>query len=175
MNLAFNPSAVPEDVVSLIADIASSEGNARLSIELLWRAGKYADLEELDVVTAECVRKAASNIYPIRKSELSILNLHEKLLLLGIARSFKENEKAYLSMREAEKAYKIVCEEFNVQPHSHTQVWEHLKYLSTLNILKTEVSKIGRGRSTIIYLPLIPAYELERELNILLERRGNQL
>ena len=175
VNLAFNPSAVPEDVVSLIADIASSEGNARLSIELLWRAGKYADLEKLDVVTAECVRKAASNIYPIRKSELSILNLHEKLLLLGIARSFKENEKAYLSMREAEKAYKIACEEFNVQPHSHTQMWKHLKYLSTLNIIKTEVSKIGRGRSTIIYLPLIPAYELERELNILLERRGNQL
>ena len=45
--MAFESSSVPEDSVSLIAELARSEsGNARFAIELLWRAGKYADAED---------------------------------------------------------------------------------------------------------------------------------
>jgi len=173
VSLAFKPSTVPEDTVSLIAEIAFSEaGNARFGIELLWRAGKYADAEDLGVVTPECVRKAVSSIYPaVRKNDLAFLSLHEKLFLLGIAKFLKESQKAYISLAEAEQAYAVACEEFNENSHSHTQLWKYLQNLSNVSILKTEVSVIGsRGRSTIIYLPRISAHELERELWALLEK-----
>jgi cell division control protein 6 len=172
VSLAFKPLTVSEDTVSLTAELAFSEnGNARFGIELLWRAGKYADAEDLDTVTPECVRKAASSIYAVmRKSDVASLSLHEKLFLLGIARFFKQHETAYVSLAEAEQAYAVVCEEFDEQPHSHTQLWKYLRALSSLGILKTEVSGTGsRGRSTFVSLPRIPAYELEKELNALLE------
>jgi len=172
-SLAFKPLTVPRDTVILIAELASSEsGNARFGIELLWRAGKYADAENLDAVTPECVRKAVSSIIPImRKDELASLSFHEKLFLLGIARVFKHSEKACMSLMDAEQAYSIVCEEFNVKPYSHTQLWKYLKTLSVLGILRTEVSAVdSRGRSTLIYLPKISANELEKELNAFLER-----
>ena len=75
--LAFKPFAVPDETVGLVAELAYSEsGNARFGIELLWRAGKYADAENLDTVIPECVRKAASSIIPaVRKNELSTLSL----------------------------------------------------------------------------------------------------
>jgi len=173
VSLAFKPLTMPEDTVSLIAELAFSEGgNARFGIELLWRAGKYADAEDLDVVTPECVRKAVSSIHPaMRKSDLAFLSLHEKLFLLGIARFFKESQKAYVSFTEAEQAYAVTCEEFAAQPHSHTQLWKYLQNLSNVGILKTEVSVVGsRGRSTSIYLPRFSAYELEKELSALLEK-----
>jgi cell division control protein 6 len=171
--LAFKPLTVLEETVNLIADLASSEsGNARFGIELLWRSGKYADAEDLDFVTPECVRKAISSIIPaMRKNELASLSSHEKLFLLGIARVFKESQKACISLVDARQAYSIVCEEFDVKSHSHTQLWKYLKTLSALGILKTEVSATdSRGRSTLIHLPKIPAYELEKELSVLLER-----
>ena len=171
--LAFNPLTLPEDTVSLIAELAFSEGgNARFGIELLWRAGKYADAEDLGIVMPECVRKAASSIYAVmRKSDLAFLNLHEKLFLLGIARFFKESQKAYTSLTEIERAYAVVCEEFDVQPHSHTQLWKYLQRLSALGIVQKKVSAtVSHGRSTLIYLPRISAYELEKELSILLEK-----
>ena len=174
VSLAFKPLTVPEDTVNLTAELAFSEsGNARFGIELLWRAGKYADAEDLDTVTPECVRKAVSSIYSvIRKSDLASLKEHEKLFLLGIARFFRESEKAYVSLTEAEQAYAVICEQFNVQPHSHTQLWKYLRVLSALSIVKTEVSTIGsRGRSTLVYLPRIPALELEKELSVLLQKR----
>ena len=108
----------------------------------------------------------------MRKNDLAFLSLHEKLFLLGIAKFFKESQKAYISLVEAEQAYAVACEEFNEHSHSHTQLWKYLQNLSNISILKTEVSVIGsRGRSTIIYLPRISAHELERELWTLLEKR----
>lgn len=173
VSLAFKSLTVPEDTISLTAEIAFSEGgNARFGIELLWRAGKYADAEDLDVVTPECVRKAVSSIIPtIRKSDLASLSFHEKLFLLGIARIFKEGQKAYISLTDAEQVYAVVCEEFNMKPHSHTQLWKYLQTLSHVGIVETEVSAAGnRGRSTLIYLPRIPIHELEKELTVLLEK-----
>ncbi len=173
VSLAFKSLTVPEDTISLTAEIAFSEGgNARFGIELLWRAGKYADAEDLEVVTPECVRKAVSSIIPtIRKSDLASLSFHEKLFLLGIARIFKEGQKAYISLTDAEQVYAVVCEEFNMKPHSHTQLWKYLQTLSDVGIVETEVSAAGnRGRSTLIYLSRIPIHELEKELTVLLEK-----
>jgi cell division control protein 6 len=175
VSLAFKPLTVPEETVELASELAFSEGgNARFGIELLWRAGKYADAEDLGMVTPDCVRKAVSSIYPsMRKNDLAFLGHHEKLFLLGVARLFKESQKAYVSLKEAEQAYAVVCEEFNVKPHSHTQLWKYVQELSNVGILKTEVSTVGsRGRSTIIYLPRVSASELEKELNAILEREG---
>lgn len=173
VTLAIKPQAAPEETISLIAEIALSEnGNARFGIELLWRAGKYADAENLGTVTPECVRKAVSSIVPaMRKNELTTLGFHEKLLLLSIARLFKESQKAYVSLAEAEQAYTVACEEYSVKANSHTQLWKYLHSLSALDIVKTKVSTTGsRGRSTLIYLPRIPAHELENELKSLLEK-----
>jgi cell division control protein 6 len=173
MPLAFKPFAVPDESVGFVAELAFSEsGNARFGIELLWRAGKYADADNLDTVIPECVRKAASSIIPaVRKNELSILNLHEKLFLLAIARLFKQNQKSTISLAEAEKAYAVVCEEVGATPNSHTQLWKYLKDFSKRGITDTEVSGTGsRGRSTGISLPRVPANELEKELGMLLDK-----
>ncbi|MEM2319188.1 MAG: ORC1-type DNA replication protein [Candidatus Bathyarchaeia archaeon] len=173
VQLAFKPLTVPEDTISLIAELAYAEGgNARFAIELLWRAGKYADAEDLGTVTPECVRRAVAGIYAVaRKSDIATLNLHEKLFLLGIARFFKENDRAYASLTEVEQAYAIVCEEFGESPHSHTQLWKYLQTLSALGIVQKSVSALEqRGRSTFISLSRIPAYELEKALMELLER-----
>lgn len=173
--IAFKPLAVPEETIDTIAELAYSEnGNARFGIELLWRAGKYANAENFDSVSAESVRKAISSIVPAtKKSDLAYLNLHEKLFLLGLARLFKDGHKAHVSLAEAEQIYMVACEEFNTEPHSHTQLWKYLHTLSGAGIVKTEVLAAGpRGRTTLVYLPRIPAADLEKELWALLQWKG---
>jgi cell division control protein 6 len=173
--MAFEPSAVPEDTVSLVAALAQSEsGNARFAIELLWRAGKYADSEDAGEVLPEFARRAVSSIFPtMKKAELESLGLHEKLFLLGVARFFKENEEAYASLSDVERAYAVICEELNEEPSSHTQVWKYTKLLNDLGFVNAEVASVDtRGRSTRVSLPSIPAGELEKALCALLEKRG---
>ncbi len=171
VSLAFEPYAVPEDVVSLVADLAQDEsGNARFGIELLGRAGTYANAEDLEVVTPECVRRAFSNIIPtLQKSELDSLGLHEQLFLLGAAEVFLESAEAYATLTEIEKAYAVACEEYGQTPVSHTQVWNYMKRLSVLGILKSEVST-ERGRTSRVSLPSVSAEELTKSLRLILER-----
>jgi len=176
--LAFKPSTVSEDTVNLVAELAFSEGgNARFGIELLWRAGKYADAEGFSIVLPEHVRKAASSIIPtVRKSEIAYLSFHEKIFLLAIARIFKAAQTAHITFTDAERAYAVICEEIGEEPHSHTQLWKYLKNFAAMEIVKLEVSAKGaRGRSTLIYLPRIPAEELEKELSMLLEKDRRSL
>ena len=177
---AFEIATVSEDVIGLIAELACTEtGNARFGIELLWRAGKYADAQDAEHVEPEFVRQAVSAIMPtIKRSELEFLCLHEKMLLLAIARFFKENKDAYATLTEIEEAYKIICEEYDENAYSHTQLWKYLHHFTQISIIKTEIgSTTSRGRSTMISLPTIPARKLEQELHTILtmehRRHGN--
>ena len=172
VKLAFELGGVPEDVVDMVAELAYSEtGNARFGIELLLRAGNYANAVDARFVGPECVRQAFSNTVPsMRRSELESLGLHERLFLLSVARYFKENEEAYAPLSELEKEYGVICEEYEAQPNSHTQLWNYAQYLSKLGVLKTEVvSAETRGRTTRVSLPSIPAEELEKQLSGSLE------
>jgi len=175
--LAFKQGTVPPETVVLAAELGEDEGgNARYSIELLWRAGKYADTEGAREVLPEHVRKAAGNVYAsIRRDEIADLDLHKKLFLLSIARRFQQTGSVHLSMGEAEEAYAIVCEEFDEKPRGHTQLWKYAQELSSLGIIKAKPSASGqRGKTTLIGLPRIAAEDLEKELNKTLEhaRRG---
>jgi len=175
VNLAFRHGTIFAPTVDLIAELASSEGgDARYAIELLWRAGKYADASEMREVSPECVRKAAVSVYPVvRKDMISSLGLHEKLFLLGVARRFRQAGTAYMSMGEAEDAYAVVCEEYGEKKRGHTQLWKYVKELSVSGIIETKASGAGqRGKTTLISLPRVPASDLEEELSKALMQRG---
>jgi len=166
--LAFRNGVVDEEVKDLVAEQAEKEGgNARYAIELLWRAGKYADASGLREVTADCVRRASSSVYPtVQKDAVFSLELHEKLFLLGLARRFKQTSATYITMGEAEEAYNIVCEEYGEKPRRHTQLWKYVNNLSASDVIRAKVSEGGvRGKTTLIGLPYVPADELERELS----------
>jgi cell division control protein 6 len=173
VKLAFELCTISDDVVELIAELASTEtGNARFGIELLWRSGKYADAKDAERVEPECVRQAVSAIIPtVKRNEIDGLGLHEKMLLLSIARIFKDNKEAYVTLSETEEAYAIICEEYEEEPNGHTQLWKYIQHFKQIGVIQTKVgSTSSRGRSTMISLPSIPAKELEQQLYNLLAR-----
>jgi len=165
---AFHDNTIQPQTLDLIAqDAAIQGGDARYAIELLWRAGKYADTDNSREVMPEHVRKASESVYPVvRRDTVTSLSLHEKLFLLGVARRFKQSGAAFLSMGEAESAYAVVCEEYGEEKRGHTQLWKYVQELSALDVIKTEPSSVGlRGKTTLISLPHVSAAELERELS----------
>ena len=177
VTLAFRQGAVSDETIMLAAELGEEEGgNARYAIELLWRAGKYANTDEIREVSPEHVRKAAGNVYAgVRKDEIAELDLHKKLFLLGAARRFQRTGGVHLSMGEAEEAYAIVCEEFNEKIRGHTQLCKYVRELSSFGIIKTERSTSGqRGKTTLIGLPRIAATDLDKMLSRNLEhaKRG---
>lgn len=171
---AFRPGTVEEEAVLLIADIAARWGDARFALELLWRSGIIADEEQTDLVTPEHVRRAKAEVYPeVRKEVLHELHLHEKLMLLALARKLRITKQAYASTGELERAYRVVCEEYGEKPRGHTQFWDHLRRMEGLGIIDTQISRGPKeGRTKKISIPDVPVAMLEKELEKLLEAHG---
>jgi len=87
IDLAFHRNTVNEECVDLIADIASEWGDARFSIELLWKAGIAADHQHVQMVVPEHVRAAKAETYSIvTESKLRNLERHQLLTLHAIAK-----------------------------------------------------------------------------------------
>ncbi len=163
---AFYENAISEETIRFIAEISSERGDARYAIELLWRAGKFAEAENSKMVLPEHVRKASASIYPtIKKENLTYLNIHEKIILIALARSLKKTGEAYITSSELNDFYKMVCEEYYIEPKAYTRFWEYLQKLEDLGFIRIKVSSKGiRGRKSYISLPEIPASILENEL-----------
>jgi cell division control protein 6 len=170
---AFKAGTVDEDTVRLIADITARWGDARLALELLWRAGMTADGEGTDTVMPEHARKAKAEVYPeVKREVISDLQLHEKLLLLALARKLKVSKQAYVLTGEVERSYRVVCEEHGEEPRKHTQLWECLKRTEGLGLVDLQPSgERHRGKSQRVSVPDIPVATLERELERLLRAR----
>jgi len=171
VQLAMHPGTVGEDLVDLIADIASEFGDARYAIELLEKAGMLADEENLEEVAPEHLRGAKAHVHPTDVQErLGLLDVPKKLVLLAIAR--KSRKKAYITMGDAEEAYAVVCEEYDEKPRAHTQFWKYVRDLDALGLVDTKLSGEGVvGKTTLISLPEIPAKVLSDNLERSLKRR----
>jgi len=163
---AFRREAIPLEVIDYIAELATHEhGDARYAIDLLWRSGKYADVAMARQVTPEHVRKAAAAIFPSLKEEsIGQLSLHEKLVLLAIARFFRHSTAPHASTGEVEQMYRIVCEEHGDEPRGHTQFWKYLNQLKSLDAIRIKLDASSQGRTQLISLAKITADDLEREV-----------
>jgi cell division control protein 6 len=169
IKLAFHKNTVDVEAIDLIADIASVEGDARLAIELLWNAGLAANDRREKRVTPEHVRVAKGSITPI-DNKLGDLNLHEKMILMVVARQLKKGG-AYTTTGEVEELYKVACEEYNEKPRGHTQFWNYIKNLNAYGFITTKKSGEGIvGNTTIISLPDMPAKELEEQIIKMIRR-----
>ena len=166
VSLAFKENTVTDDALDLVADIGGQTGDARYSIELLWRAGKYADSETAKRVLTDHVRKAAGSVYPSLRGEyIAALSPHEKYILLALARVLEESEEAYASIGAVEREYEAVCEEYGDKPRKHTQVWKYARGLGAIGVITASKSGEGiRGKTTLLGLSNIPASTMREQL-----------
>ncbi|HJX04506.1 MAG TPA: AAA family ATPase [Thermoplasmata archaeon] len=166
--LAINDDCIDDDSIDLIAEISSEWGDARFAIEILEKAGMLSDEEGAGKIGVEHVRAAKAEAYSsVTESKLAGLDTHQKLALIAIAKTAKG--KAFVTTGEAEKAYRVTCEEFSEKARAHTAFWGLLKDLDMLGIVSAKKSGPGiSGKTTVITLLDIPGKVLEQKMRQLL-------
>lgn len=163
---AFNEGCVNDECLELVSDIASIFGDARYALDLLYRAGKLAELSGSLRVLPEHVRQAKASLPPqFRKEELAYLSKHQRIILMAISNLFKKKDVAYVTIGDVERSYNALCESMGISANHHTQVWNDINELARKGIIEAQLSGKGlRGRTTLISLPLVSANELIDEL-----------
>ena len=172
--MAFKGSAIDEELVHMVAEIAAQTQNARHGIEILLGAGKLADYERAPEVTAEHVRKAKAEIYPeLRTDVLENLEIHELITLMAITRRLKHSGISATTIKEIQQNYRLVCEEYNEDPRSSMSLRKYVDRLEQIQIIGKVTGPIrgSKGRRSRITIYDAPASVLlERVLKLLEER-----
>ncbi len=152
--IAFVPGCISREVVEMIADIASTNGDARLAIELLYKAGKYAEIEGGRKVTVKHVEKAGELLPLLTYSyELRDLEEREKAILLALANNYLRKE---LNMGELKEKVNEFLRGVGREEISHTSLWMSVKLLEAKGLVSTRVLSMGKGRSTFVSLKADP-------------------
>ncbi len=169
--IALAPGSYDEDILSMIADITgangevANRGDARVALDILYRAANNAESDGANRITPEHVRRASKEVLVgISSDILRGLPLHAKLLLLAIIRSLKSG-RSYVTFGEVEDMYEIICEEYGQKPRTHSQLWTYLGELKNKGIIETRLNRKGeglRGRTTLISIATEPLETLER-------------
>jgi cell division control protein 6 len=174
VGLAYNTGAFDGDLVLLVADAAAAQnGNARLAIEILQKAGRLADDEGLGRVTAENVRAAQGDTFSyITTAKLQSLPRHVLLALLGLARRLKREGGAYATTGGAEEAYRLACEEAGETPRAHTQYWKYVNQLKEGGFIVGRLSGKGQaGTTQYLSIPDAPAAVVEQKVGEILRTK----
>lgn len=166
---AFEEKAVSEDIIEEISIKAGidkgGKGDARFALELLWRAGKIAEMKDSNMIKPEHLREAMNELHPgISEEILSTLMDEEKILLLAICKAFKRSYSTKVGINEIKDQYNLICELKNRKPKKNTQIWSYLRNLRNKGLINLEVLNAGRGRRSYVSLD-IPIEILERRLS----------
>lgn len=172
-SLAFHDMAVSPDLLEMVADISSSTQNLRHGIEILHRAGRIADRQNMSEVDPEMVRIARATVYPELRAEiLHDLQNEELYILLGVTNRLLEKSFTATTLSEAYQNYKVVCDEYDTDPVDQGKFLEFVSNLETIGIISVLDSKRGKeGRRKRVTIHDVPAAVLKERIEDQLSRR----
>ncbi len=178
VDLAFKAGSVEEEATKRIVEkVKASNGDLSFAIELLKKSGEVAEENNADKLRLEYV-KMAEGIVDRNLSEriLRKVGVHEKLLLLSIAKVLSASKKESTSIGEIEREYAYNCELSGLRRRSHTRILHYVKTLSLIGILKVERSGLGyRGRTSLIGIEGLSPKSLEKIVEDQLRMEGVKL
>jgi len=163
--LSCHEGSISDGVLRTIGQRSAETGDARVAIELLEDSIKKAERAGRDEVIANDVRFLAKEIgRTVEPSIVVDLNKHAQMILLALCRRLRKESE--VTTGDAEKLYRVVCEEYEEEPRSHTTFWKHLKRLEDLELIESHISSRseGRGRTQHLSMPAALPGAVEKRL-----------
>jgi cell division control protein 6 len=172
--ISLKKNVLSDELICIISDIVSLNGDIRYGLNLLWKAGKIAENKNLKVINSECIRLANQDMVPF--STLDILKdmTSQKLIfLLATILHLKSNSENRVTFLEIIKPYLILCENAGQKPRSYSQLWNYLQEYKKEKLIYVKVqSKSIRGRKALIEIPDVPLSKFEGIVRDVLNSKG---
>lgn len=158
---AFNEDVIEKDAINLAAAFAAkNNGDARIAIECIFKAGKLAEKRNEKKVTPAIVREAFNSIYSrfVQKS-LPALNEDEKILLSVLLKkdktdsgtlykSFLEKRKKYLSERSFRKKINHLVSMNLIKAETCAHRNKGMTRMISLNVDKKSIEELVVGEKS---------------------------
>jgi len=173
-SISIKENVISDKLIETISDLVDQSGDIRYGLNLLWKATKIAENQNLKYITMEYIRLANQDIVPFSTIDvLKYIPIQKGIFLLTIITALKKSGRIQVSVLEITDSYLIICENLGIHPRSHSQLWNYLQefkreYLITLEIKSESI----KGRKALISIQDIPISKFEEILVKILQTKG---
>jgi len=170
-------NVISDELIEMVAKNISQNGDIRYGLNLIWRACKIAESQNLNYITTECIRLGNQELVPFSTQDtLAYLTAQKLIFLLAIIKSLKKSKKTNVSIFEVLKLYQVLCENAGMPHRSYSQVWNYLQEFKRENIVSIKImSERIKGRRALIEIPNIPLTKFEKTIVKLIASKGIKL
>ncbi|NHJ21462.1 MAG: ORC1-type DNA replication protein [Candidatus Lokiarchaeota archaeon] len=177
VSLSLKENVMSDKLIETIADLVYQSGDIRYGLNLIWKATKIAENQNLKHITMECVRLANHDIVPFSTIDvLKYIPIQKGIFLLGIITALKKSGRIQVSVLEITNSYLIICENLAIHPRSHSQLWNYLQEFKRECLINMEIkSESIKGRKALISVQDIPISKFEEILVNILQTKGIEI
>ncbi|MFX0058710.1 MAG: ORC1-type DNA replication protein [Candidatus Hodarchaeota archaeon] len=163
-----------DELIEMISELVSKNGDIRYGLNLLWRASKIAESKNLKYLTSECVRLGNQDLVPYSTQDvLTYMSSQRLFFLLAIIKALKKNEKQKISISEVLDTYYVICENLSIQKRSYSQLWNYLQDFKKEDIIAVKIkSNSIKGRKALIEIPNISLKKFEMIIVDIMQSKG---
>ncbi len=172
--IGLNENVISDKLIELVAELVYQSGDIRYGLNLLWKATKIAENQNLKYISMECVRLANQDIVPFSAIDvLKYMPVQKGIFLLAIITALKKSGRIQVSVLEITNSYLVICENLGIQPRSHSQLWNYLQEFKREYLISMEIkSEAIKGRKALISIQDIPISKFEEILVKILQTKG---
>jgi len=173
-SISLKENVISDKLIEEISNLVYQSGDIRYGLNVLWKATKIAENQNLKYITMECIRLANQDIVPFSTLDvLKYIPIQKGIFLLAIITALKKSGRVQVSVLEITNSYLIICENLGIHPRSHSQLWNYLQefkkdYLITMEIKSESI----KGRKALISVQDIPISKFEEIIVNILQTKG---
>jgi len=173
-SISLKENVISDKLIEVISNLVYQSGDIRYGLNVLWKATKIAENQNLKYITMECIRLANQDIVPFSTLDvLKYIPIQKGIFLLAIITALKKSGRVQVSVLEITNSYLIICENLGIHPRSHSQLWNYLQefkkdYLITMEIKSESI----KGRKALISVQDIPISKFEEIIVNILQTKG---
>jgi cell division control protein 6 len=173
-NISLKENVISDKLIETMADLVHQSGDIRYGLNLLWKATKIAENQNLKHISMECVRLANQDIVPFSTIDvLKYIPIQKGVFLLAIIMALKKSGRIQVSVMEITNSYLILCENLGIPPRAHSQLWNYLQDFKREYLISMEIkSESIKGRKALISVQDIPISKFEEILVEILQTKG---
>jgi len=173
-SISLKENVISDKLIETVSDLVYQSGDIRYGLNLLWKATKIAENQNLKYITMECIRLANQDIVPFSTLDvLKFIPIQKGIFLLAIITALKKSGRIQVSVLEITDSYLIICENLGIHPRSHSQLWNYLQEFKREYLITMEIkSESIKGRKALISVQDIPISKFEEIIVNILQTKG---
>jgi cell division control protein 6 len=146
---AFKDEAITKKALEALTDIVIKTQNLRHGIDILRRAGQFADKNNIKTIGPLVIKRFKDQAYSQFYEKMEHLDINRQISLLAILECARESSKTETTTNEAYERYQELSLNFGLRPHVKMTFRTYCRDLLENQLINSRSEKVKKGKGRL--------------------------